>query len=117
MAIGHKFLFGGKKQKALTREDYMKSQFNTIQGSVISFLEPMANKFSYQIIHGYLELWKARSNMTKIGMNTNEGSEKIIQMLLSLQIEPHEVLYAINEWMQGHDYIVKKSEHPVTLDQ
>ena len=108
---------GGKKQKALTREDYMKSHFNTIQGSVIGFLEPMASKFSYQIVHGYLELWKARSNMTKIGINTNEGSEKIVQMLLSLQIEPHEVLYSINEWMHGNDYIVRETEAPVTLDR
>ena len=95
----------------------MKSHFNTIQGSVISFLEPMASKFCYQIVHGYLELWKARSNMTKVGINTNEGSEKIVQMLLSLQIEPHEVLYSINEWMHGNDYIVRKTEDPVTLDR
>ena len=51
-----------------------------------------------------------------IKINANEGSEKIVQMLLSLQVEPHEVLYSINEWMQGNDYVVKESDAPVTLD-
>ena len=109
---------GGRKAKALTLDDYMKSHFNTIQGSIISFLEPMARKFAYQVVHGYLEVWKASSNLTKIGMNTNEGCEKIIQMLLSLQIEPHEVLRAVNEWTMAHGYhTLKQGKKEVTLSR
>ena len=93
----------------------MRSHFNTIQGSIVSFLEPMAKKFSYQVVHGYLEVWKASSNLTKIGMNTNEGCEKIIQMLLSLQIEPHDVLHAVNEWTIAHGYHTSKQKKEITL--
>jgi hypothetical protein len=70
----------------------------------------MAKDYTFQVVHGYLELWKARSNLTKIGMNTNEGFEKIIQMLLSVQLEPHEVLQAVNEWTANHDYVAKKKK-------
>lgn len=75
----------------------------------------MAKKFSYQVVHGYLEIWKASSNLTKMGMSTDEGCEKIIQMLLSLQIEPHEVLHAVNEWTIAHGYHTAKQKKEVTL--
>jgi hypothetical protein len=106
---------GGRKAMAQTHSEYMTSHFNTIQGSIITFLEPMAKKFSYQVVHGYLEIWKASSNLTKLGMNTNEGCEKIIQMLLSLQIEPHEVLHAVNEWTIAHGYHTVKQKKEITL--
>ena len=77
----------------------------------------MAKSHTFQVVHGYLELWKARSNLTKIGMNTNEGFEKIIQMLLSVQLEPHEVLQAVNEWTVAHEYTTKKRKGEVTLSK
>ena len=48
-------------------------------------------------------------------MSTNEGCEKIVQMLLSLQIEPHEVLHAVNEWTCHHSYDTVKQSKELNL--
>lgn len=68
------------------------------------------------MVFGFLEIWKVSGNITQRGLNKNEACEKLIQMLLSMQIAPQLVLSAINEWITASDYITTKSSKEVTFD-
>jgi hypothetical protein len=70
-----------------------------------------------QIVFGFLQVWKFSNNFTQLGLNKNEGCEKLIQMLLSMQIPPDKVLYATNEWISHHGYLANKVQKEVTFDK
>ena len=65
---------------------------------------------------GFLEIWKVSGNITQRGLNKNEACEKLIQMLLSMQIPPQLVMSAINEWITASDYITTKSSKEMVFD-
>ena len=77
---------------------------------MISLLEPVNSKYSFYLIRGFLEIWKSSSTLTGIGVNINQGCEKIIQILVSMQVEPHEVIDAVNKWIASRKYDVVKEK-------
>lgn len=84
---------------------------------MISLLEPVNHKYSFYLIKGFLEIWKTSSTLSGIGININQGCEKIIQILVSLQVEPHEVIDAVNKWIIVKKYDVSKEKRTVELSQ
>ena len=49
-------------------------------------------------------------------MNVNLGCEKIIQLLISLQVEPHAVIDSVNRWVHNNNYITIKEKKTVELN-
>ena len=94
----------------------MQENFNQVQNSIISFFEPIAKQNPQQVVFGFLEIWKVSGNITQRGLNKNEACEKLIQMLLSMQIPPQLVMSAINEWITASDYITTKSSKEMVFD-
>jgi len=80
------------QKRTLTLETYMQENFNPVQSSIISFFEPIAKSNPQQVVFGFLEIWKVSGNITQQGLNKNEACEKLVQMLLSMQIPPHTVI-------------------------
>ena len=107
---------GIEEKKPLTLAIYLKENFNPIQQSIISFFDPIAISNPQQIVFGFLENWKVSSNFEAHGLNKNESCEKLIQMLLSMQIPPDQVLAAINEWITGKGYLANKVSKELNLD-
>jgi hypothetical protein len=44
------------------------------------------------------------------------GCEKIIQLLISLQVEPHAVIEAVNRWITTNNYIPLKEKKNIDLN-
>ena len=81
----------------ITHKEYLLANFNQVQTTIVSFLQPISTLHCKEIVWGFMEIWLASIHFTKIGMNVNEGCSKIIQLLLSLSIEPYEVIDSINK--------------------
>jgi hypothetical protein len=41
------------------------------------------------VVKAFLQIWGWRQNFDSIGMNVNEGGKKIIELLLSLSLQPY----------------------------
>jgi hypothetical protein len=44
------------------------------------------------------------------------GCEKIIQLLISLQVEPHAVIDAVNRWISTYNYIPVKEKRTIEFN-
>jgi len=87
-----------------------------IQLNIVQLLEPINVKFSYYIIRGFLEIWKSSNSLTRAGINVNIGCEKIIQLLISLQVEPQAVIESVNRWIYNNNYITLKEKKTIDLN-
>jgi hypothetical protein len=74
---------------ALSHEEYLRSHFNVIQTHIVNFLQPIAHRFTMSVVKAFLQIWGWRHNFDSIGMNVNEGGKKIIELLLSLSLQPY----------------------------
>lgn len=95
---------------------YIRSNLNVIQLNIVQLLEPINVKFSYYIIRGFLEIWKSSNSLTRAGINVNIGCEKIIQLLISLQVEPQAVIESVNRWIYNNNYITLKEKKTIDLN-
>jgi hypothetical protein len=62
----------------MSHEDYLKAHFNLVQNHIVSFLSPIAERKVDWIIHKLLNIWGDSRSFARIGININEGYEKII---------------------------------------
>ena len=62
------------------------------------FLKPIAKKHSYQVVSGMLDIWRDSSNFSSQDMKVNESCDKMIQLLVCLNLEPHVVIDSVNRW-------------------
>jgi hypothetical protein len=95
---------------------FINKSLNQIQQAVVSLLEPINLKYSYYLTKGFLDIWKNSSNFKQIDLEINLGCEKIIQIIVAMQIEPHEVVNCANKWIEANKFDVQKDRRVVELD-
>lgn len=62
----------------MTLKEFLTAQFNPIQLTIFGFLQPMTKDYNNEIVCALLQIWLDSSRFDRIGMDVNEGCEKII---------------------------------------
>lgn len=96
------------ESKYISHEDYLEAHFNIIQSHIVSFLQPIAHHHTISLVKAFLQIWSYRNKFDAIGMNINEGSKKIIELLLSLSLQPFKVIDAIQSFITGEGHVAVK---------
>ena len=79
-------------------------------------MDRIAKKKEDWIIHNLLECWGDSSELGRIGVDVNDGCEKIIQLLLSLNIPHWKVIESVEQYIQKREWVVSKQKKQTHLD-
>ena len=100
----------------MSLKEYLDAQFNSIQGTIYNFMQPITSQYTKEIVFAFLNIWCNSDDFGKIGMPVNEGCEKIIQLLLSMSIEAHEVIDSVTQYIIEKKFHCTKQKKDTTLD-
>lgn len=81
---------------------YLYGNFNSIQMSVVQLLKDFTKKEPIKMVKGLLHIWEANMKLdtkdSRTAKKHNQICEKVIQMILSLQVPAHTVIAAVNSF-------------------
>ena len=83
---------------------YLQQNFNKIQQKIVQILKDFTLQQPKALIKGFLRVWDTRikidhSDKTKVSQQ-NQFGEKVIQIILSLQVPASIVIEAVTEFIK-----------------
>ena len=84
-------------------DQYHQSNFNPIQKCIVSMLKDFTEKEPEKVVTGFLKIWEEHMEISTKNQDeihkSNEVCEKVVQLLLCLQVPAHTVINAINVYI------------------
>ena len=81
---------------------YIQQNFNKIQHKIVQLLKDFSIQKPALLIKGFLKVWDANMKLEskdgRLANQQNQVCEKVIQLILSLQVPSHTVIAAVVEY-------------------